>query len=460
MISRQTDPFNFPKFWFYVALLVIFLVSLALRFWRLGQFNKLVFDEVYYAKYGNYYLIGKTFFNSHPPLSQYIIAIGIWLGSHFPASPEMVNDLTGSARSTFSYRWLNALTGSFIPLIVGAIAYQLTYRDRYTLIVTLLAACDGLFLVESRYALNNIYLVLFGILGQLFFLLAVNANRILYLTFSGVFFGAAVAIKWNGLGFLLGVYLLLAFVFIGNLFKHQSRQSRSESLFDKIQSIQPLHLAFNLTIVPLFIYSILWLPHLIMNPQDGFEELHQKIWSFHHRIGNTPEVHPYCSKWYSWLIMWRPIAYFYQATSTNTGKIIYDVHAMGNPFLWWFSTGAILFIIIFIILSVLGKLNCDRQTRWLLIYILINYASNLLPWLSVTRCTFIYHYMASYVFAWLALAWVIERGLQSQDINYRRLGLLAIILVIIAFIYWLPIYLGIPLSQQGFSLRMWFPNWV
>ncbi len=154
---------------FNLSILGIFVFSLGIRFWNLSQFNTLVFDEVYYAKYGNEYLIGKEFFQSHPPLSQYLIAISIWIGSHFPADPETINNLTGSPRSTFSYRWLNAFTGSFIPLIIGGIAYQLTQRKTVFLITTFLASLDGLFLVESRYALNNIYLILFGLSGQLFF---------------------------------------------------------------------------------------------------------------------------------------------------------------------------------------------------------------------------------------------------------------------------------------------------
>ena len=174
-IIRKLQKLPISKFT--LALIGIFLISLALRFWNLGQFNKLVFDEVYYAKFANDYLTGTEFFNAHPPLSQYLIAIGIWLGSHFPAGPDSINTLTGSLRSTISYRWLNALTGSFIPLIVAGIAYQLTCRQRYALIAAVFAATDGLFLVESRYALNNVYLVSLGLLGQWLFLIYINSKK-------------------------------------------------------------------------------------------------------------------------------------------------------------------------------------------------------------------------------------------------------------------------------------------
>ena len=69
--------FNQSNVIFSLAMLGVFLFSLSLRFWKLERFNTLVFDEVYYAKFANDYLTKTPFFNAHPPLSQYIIAIGI-----------------------------------------------------------------------------------------------------------------------------------------------------------------------------------------------------------------------------------------------------------------------------------------------------------------------------------------------------------------------------------------------
>ena len=160
--------------WFWIGIAVVFFLSATLRFWGLSRFNTLVFDEVYYAKFANNYLTWTPFFDGHPPFSKYIIALGIWIGSHLPFGQDSINGLSGSLRTTWSYRWLNALTGSFIPLVVAGIAYQLSHRRSYAFIAALFAAADGLFLVESRYALNNVYLVIFGLLGQWFLLLALE----------------------------------------------------------------------------------------------------------------------------------------------------------------------------------------------------------------------------------------------------------------------------------------------
>ena len=472
-----------PISWFHLAMIGIFLCSLFLRFWQLGQFNQLVFDEVYYAKFANNYLTGTSFFNSHPPLSQYIIAIGIWIGSHFPASPDLVNNLTGSLRSTISYRWLNAFTGSFIPLIVAGIAYQLTRRQSYAVIVAIFAATDGLFLVESRYALNNIYLIILGLLGNYFFLIYINStiNRQWLLIMAGFFLGSSAAIKWNGLSFLLGLYFLLAVARLGKfllkiLSVNQSNlellQIKEKTPWQKLASVKLSQIVIYLLILPLFTYSLLWIPHLLMNPEYGFWEIQKQILSYHQRIGNSPEVHPYCSPWYSWLVMWRPVAYFYEKSTKispniqpGSQSIIYDVHAMGNPVLWWLSTGSILYFVFILLLSLMPglkkliKLPFNMET-WLGGYIVCNYMANLLPWIAIKRCTFLYHYMGAYVFTWLALAWLIDGCLRSYSLNYRRTGWVIILLIIAAFIYWLPIYLGLPLSYQGFKMRLLFPNWI
>lgn len=206
--TQTVRHFSLSPAWFWLGLAGVLFISLALRFWGLERFNALVFDEVYYAKFASNFLKRENIFTGHPPLSSYIIAFGIWTSEKMQWG-TVKNELAGLSLSPFSYRWLNALTGALIPLWVGAIAYQLTHRHRFALLAALFIAADGLFLVESRYALNNIYLITFGLWGQLCFLLALRAQswqRWGWLAVSGVGFGAATAIKWNGLGFLLGAY--------------------------------------------------------------------------------------------------------------------------------------------------------------------------------------------------------------------------------------------------------------
>lgn len=482
------NPFSFP--WFGLALLGLFLFSLVLRCWRLGAFNTLIFDEVYYPVFANRYLLGEPVYNAHPPLTQYLLAIALWLGSHVPFGQEITNGLLGSLRSPWSYRWLNALTGSLIPVVVGAIAYQLTQRRSYGAIAALFAALDGLFLVESRLALNNIYLVIFGLLGQLFFLLAINSRERATsakfyrrkppswkkLAIAGLFFGASAAIKWNGLGFLLGTggFWILAKIATWGQKKQLPSSPGVKTLFQRFSQVNLLQMIVCLGMIPIITYALSWTPHLLMNPHPGFWEMQSRILTFHQNVKS--DAHRYCSPWYSWPIMQRPVAYFYQTTRTteetvpslpplprNAVQVIHDVHAMGNPILWWLSTLAIALLFLLLLQQLwlrLRRRSLPNAATGVALYLVLNYGANLLPWLSVKRCTFLYHYMASSVFATLAIAWMVDFGLRSKRYLFRKFAIAAILVTILAFFFWLPIYLGLPLSPQAYQLRMWFRTWI
>ncbi|WP_448572120.1 dolichyl-phosphate-mannose--protein mannosyltransferase [Trichothermofontia sp.] len=551
--QRRSPDLSVPSFrW---GLLAIWLFALAVRFWGLGRFNTFVFDEVYYVKFANNYLTQTPFFDGHPPFAKYLIAIGIWLGQKLPGEFPY-NDLAGSWLSTWSYRWLNAVTGSLIPLLSAGIVYQLSDRRRMALLAAFLVAMDGLFLVESRYALVNVYLVLFGLGGQYAFLAAINlaalnrtvrANRhpwrvYLWLLLAGVSFAASFAIKWNGLGFLLGAYLMWGLAWGVRWLNPEPTASASirpgqRSPLTPPISAPPLrHLTLQtpsylpclwtivgLAIVPVLVYGLIWLPHLHLNPSMGFWRLQQEILSYHQRVGgNTPQVHPYCSAWWTWPLLLRPMVYFFEAVPTatdrlpvygpplpaGTAQVVYDVHAIGNPILWWTSAAAIGLLTVYLLWH-LWRWIGERTTthplwqdflpkwllpdftvvqaipdfpptppnargertiasfNWLAAYCVLNYAANWLPWAKVSRCTFVYHHMGAALFGFLALAFVLDRWLQSKPVrpgqprqpSLRPLAMGILLGIVLGFLFWLPLYLGLPLSPMGRYLRLWLPGW-
>ncbi|HLO84773.1 MAG TPA: phospholipid carrier-dependent glycosyltransferase [Nostocaceae cyanobacterium] len=496
------------KTWFRIGMLGVFLFSLGFRFWGLDRFNTLVFDEVYFAKFGNDYLTGTPFFNAHPPLSQYLIGIGIWLASHLPLGQDTVNGLTGSTLSPWSYRWANAFTGSLIPLVVVLLTYQLSYRRGFALLAGFFTACDGLFLVESRYALSNVYIVIFGLLGQWLLLLALEKpkqQRWLWLVLAGINFGASAGTKWNGLWYLTGVYGLWIVAWLirylqsfapasyQGLFSYLIPAGNNSIIIrnrfpeqiplKNITQINIIELLGYLGIIPALVYSLIWIPHLQLDKRYGFIAVHKQILNFHLQLGgNTPDVHPYCAAWYKWPLLTRPIAYYYQVTQSfndplpvfgpplpsGTGKIVYDVHALGNPFLWWFGLGALIFLLGIIIVKVIAP-GVEKQRFfipanlsvdvWIALFLVINYAANLLPWVRVNRCVFLYHYMGAVVFAFIAIAWFVDQCLRSYYRSLRFFGITITFIILSAFIFWMPIYLGLPLTQTDYKLRMWFTSW-
>jgi hypothetical protein len=362
--------------------------------------------------------------------------------------------------------------------------------------------------VESRYALNNIYLVLFGLLGHLFLLLALNktvfagnfsvmvgtgvkpplppspknfqVEKVLHrnLLLSGVCFGASIAIKWNGMGFLLGAYLVWIaswMIFLLNKLNPSLVQEQPNGFTSPLTHLTRLNLGHILLYfagVPAITYYLSWLPYIQLDPSTSFWQWQDKVLDYHQRVGGI-DAHPYCSPWFSWLLMWRPVAYFYKATHgvnepiaidgpplpTHVAVTIYDVHAIGNPFLWWFSSAAILLLLGMLMYRFRTSPALNSHT-WTALYLGLNWAANWLPWMRVTRCTFMYHYMGAAVFALLAIALLVERWLFNPQHWQRITGLTVILIILLAFVFWLPLYLGLPLTTEAFHLRQWFRSWI
>ena len=97
------------------------------------------------------------------------------------------------------------------------------------------------------------------------------------------------------------------------------------------------------------------------------------------------------------------------------------------------------------------------------VYLLLNYAANWLPWIIVKRCTFIYHHLGALCFGLMALAFWCDRGFRwgregNPEHSWVAGGV--VIATALAFVFWLPLYLGLPLSELGLKLRTLLPSWT
>ncbi|MEN9201653.1 MAG: phospholipid carrier-dependent glycosyltransferase [Thermostichus sp. DG_1_6_bins_120] len=451
--------------------LVIFLVGLGMRLWRLDEFPAPVFDEVYFPEFAQNYLDGKPFFDVHPPLGKYFIALSIQV----------------FGRNEWGFRLATALCGSLIPLLLTGLAYRLTYHVGFALLSGALLLTDGVFLVESRFGLINVYLVVFGLAATLLLIGGLERHgwqRAVHFTCSGVMLGAAASVKWNGLWFAL-MFALLGILVWGVIWLRPQWIPRL-GIWVEIRHMRWWHYAFCFILTPLVFYALQWIPHLQLNPHQGLtldwswsglENYFRSLVAINQSIyggqtaanlvvdEDTP-VHPYCSTslrallaWFpgwrpwlttrlasagawSWPIMGRPVGYYFSSQDT----LWRAVHGLGNPWLWWLGTGSILVLI--------GRgIRCFQGVE---AFILIGYAANYLPWFMVSRCVFIYHYMSALAFSTLALAWLVSLGWRSYRRCWRGASITAVALVLATFIFFFPLWFGLPLSPNGFYARMWF----
>ncbi|WP_017301233.1 phospholipid carrier-dependent glycosyltransferase [Nodosilinea nodulosa] len=487
-------------------------LALTLHLWHLGQPHTLVFDEVYYVPFALDDLQGAPSFDAHPPLGKYFIALGLWLGQ-WPAAwlgwPTV--EVEGTLVSPLAFRWLNALVGSAVPLLLAALAWNLgaihpgygrdrlaiagedppksplksgtlkqaitplfegrrgdplTLRQhRFALLAGLLMTMEGLTLVESRLALINIYGLALGLLGQWAWIAARRAPRpARWRWAAGIALGAAINVKWNWAGFWLG---LLLWEIVPDL-PHRPQPQIPPSIQNPKSKIQNSRRVAYLVVIPLLTYLLLWLPYLAMTG-ESLGEVHRQMWAFHHSAEVEGE-HPYCSPWYSWPLMLRPMAYFYDRAGQGQGAIATTIHAMGNPVLWWLSTAAVLALA----LGWLGRqiaantastetprggaAGCTPTTGPVVGFILVNYLTNWLPWVLVSRCTFLYHAMGMVAFSGLGLAWLMAQWLENPRHRPLALGLLGAIAL--SFWFWLPLYLGNPLTVEALQRRWLLRGWI
>ncbi|NUN63299.1 phospholipid carrier-dependent glycosyltransferase [Pseudanabaena biceps] len=423
------------------GVMAIALLAFASRFWNIDGTADIVFDEVYYPKFAQNYLRGEPLFDAHPPLAKYIIALGIEIFGYAP----------------LGYRIMTAIAGALVPLVTYEFIWQLSDRRSWAWLTGCFIALDGLLLVESRFGLINIYILLFGMLSQLCMVLALKRSRQrwFWAIATGLMLGASVSTKWTGMAYIVGLIAIAIYTW-----------SRYRQALNLAQII------ICLIILPIGFYFVQWIPHLMLNPERDIWELHRQILGFHQNLGlgKTEPIHPYCSPWWSWVLLIRPVAYFFE---TRPNSMVEFVHAMGNPILYWLSAIALLICLAFVIAS---KMRCtpkfvtelyvhDRSRGQsnsvkFMSYITISFAAHWLPWSISRRCTFLYHYMPASVFAFAALALLISLLWQSNFPRIRAIGSGIFGLVAIAFIFWLPIYIGLPISSGYLPVLMWLRSWI
>ena len=423
------------------GVVAIALVAFATRFWNLDGTADVVFDEVYYPKFAQNYLRGETLFDAHPPLAKYIIAIGIKIFGYAP----------------FGYRCMTALAGALLPLVTYELIWQLSDRRGWAWLAGWFVAMDGLLLVESRFGLINIYILLFGMLSHLCIVLALKRSRQrwFWVLATGLMLGASISVKWTGLAYVVGLVALMGYAW-----------SRYR------QTLNVPQIVIGLIILPIAFYFVQWIPHLMINPERDIWELHRQILGFHQNlgVGKTEPIHPYCSPWWSWVLLTRPVAYFFEM---RPNSMVQFVHAMGNPLLYWLSAIALIACLTFLVASKLRfppkfitQINLASSFKgkstlfWLMFYVTTSFLAHWLPWSLSKRCIFLYHYMPASVFAFATLALLVSLMWRSPLPELRTLGSGIVLVVAIAFIFWMPIYIGLPISSGYLPVLMWLPSWI
>jgi dolichyl-phosphate-mannose--protein O-mannosyl transferase len=157
--------------------------------------------------------------------------------------------------------------------------------------------------------------------------------------------------------------------------------------------------------------------------------------------------------------MGRPTSFFYDSpTDCGTKNCAREVLALGTPLLWWIGTIAIAVVIGYWIKSLVNR-SIDPAAHLVSIGIIAGY----LPWFAMQQRTmFTFYAIIIAPFMVLAIVYCAKLLLDSElkpMVSQTMVGGL-FALVLLCFIYFLPLYTGQTITYDQWKMRMWFDSWI
>jgi dolichyl-phosphate-mannose--protein O-mannosyl transferase len=479
-----------------VLIVVLMAIAAALRFWNLNHPAELVFDEVHFVGQARHYLHGEFFLDPHPPLAKVIIAVGIKLFGDVP--------------------WAWRIGVATMGTILSGVTYLLGRRMFRSRLAAAFAAIfilsDGFFLVDSRIAVIDIVYLTFAAISYLLMFRFIQTPewraRRLLLVFLGISLGLCLGSKL----YVPGVTFLLATGFVAfTLARPEAANAAPASTTERGQRIAGAVLM--LGGISAVFYIACFLPHYYLGWWGGISDLfhYYKDVMWYEKSVSTA-THPYASPWWSWPLMLRPVAYWQDFKDLGPVATIWGA---GNPILWWGVIPAMA-------ITAVRAMERPDLTRTFLV---IAYLANYVIWIPIGRILFLYHYMPSVFIGYLALAsiladfwrgdcefwetlamlfamfpafivglghiafvlkpaWIPEHLRPSVGLPFVVLIVMAwlplrrdpkrggrfvcaafLACALAAFIYYLPVWLGLPIAREGYYARMWLEgpgirNWI
>ncbi|WP_410770796.1 phospholipid carrier-dependent glycosyltransferase [Fontibacillus sp. BL9] len=441
--------------------------------YKADSYNGSYFDEIYHARTAYEYLNGLSAYeNTHPPLGKVLIAVGIQL---FGLNP-------------FGWRIMGTLFGAAMLPLIYAFSLHLFGRRKYAVMSALLFTAEFMHFTQTRIATIDVYAVFF-ILLMFYFMsryFSLNFHRIgvgktlFPLFWAGLFFGIGVSAKWivvyggAGLAVMLGISIYMRWreyaaakraLAVETVLGHEDNsedegggegESAPLSLYRKTVARFPRNTLITLgsclvffVLIPAIIYALSFIPPLSASP-EGFTwnsliQAQKNMFDYHSSLVGS---HPFASSWWEWPFMKRPVWYY--SGEGDASGLVSSIVAMGNPLIWWSG--------VFLLIAALW-LSLKRKDRTAYV-IWIAYFAQYVPWMLVSRETFLYHYFAMVPFLILSIVYI-AKILEQKRPQLSWIGKGYTVLAVLLFAMFYPVLSGVQVNSFYVEhILRWFPSWL
>lgn len=449
---------------------IVVLLALTLRLWRLDSPQQVYFDEVYHVpaaqlmSQGDWSAFewwhppvdGSNYFDwLHPPLAKYTQAISIWFGRTVFHSISSVWWRLPSALFGVGTVWL-------VMLIVEQVSGQMTLahnldmnRQRKSTLFAMffagiVAATDGLLLVQSRIAMNDsllgFLLVLVGWLVVQAKVLHSSSVRTIWLT--AVVVGMAMATKWTGVFVWLVLVGWLSVALIGYVLAHEYK-------YVKLMIARLLLMV----VLPWVVYLLLYAPAALSHQGYGYVvALHQQAWLYHL---NRDSNHAYASKPQQWVVNMRPVWYWQDTSLVSTNREQSNnvwranIYAVSHPLLPVIGLVAVGWAVLTLVFF-----KRKNTLFWQIFFVCSMYGVVWLPWFLSPRILFYYHYLPAIPFLAILIGGWLRSILSRGSSKIWRYVIILIYIWIFIAILWLPHWLGLRVPKELVdTIYFGLPGW-
>lgn len=450
---------------------------------RLDRPSQYIYDEVYHGYTAARLVEGNP--DPYNPLAKVPEAdrryFKVWYVWDHPALAKLPMEVGIKMFGDNPFGWRIAST------VFGALGLGVVYGlgrvmfDRtVALLTTALLLLDGMWFVQSRTSMNDIFLVFFLMLGYLAFYLYLTQPhdaRWRYLVLTGVGLGLALATKWSAV-YSVGLVGLVATIREATLSLRNLRSAPRRAVLLSSGAIGTLALTF--VVLPLGLYIGAYVQYFMMGyTWSDWQDLQRRMWEYHSTL---KACHDWASPWWTWPLLLKPVWYYgpyeafgNQANIFNVGNPtsvvasaarLYprpaNVFTMGNPLSWWLYLPAVIGVGI---AWVRGRFQSVS-----LGLILLGFLGQWLPWAFSPRISYLYHFLPCVPFGCLALAYWLGKLRERR----RLLGTYFVV-VLLSFAFFYPLYTGIPSSREPVlrlsrvspalqdvtftEMHYWLPSW-